>query len=221
MKPLALDLFCGCGGVAEGLARAGYEVVGIDSNPRCGRYYPGTFVVGDALAPPVRLADFALVWASPPCQRWSTATRSMPGTAAEHPDMIGPTRALLAGHPWTVIENVPFAPIRPDVVLTGPMFGLDRIIRRRHFETSWFALQPPMPPRDRDLFPSGRGVTVTTSLSSHNHFYPRKRIGLRGRVPVLEGREVMGIATAMPGWGVGEAIPPAFAEFIASTIPGR
>lgn len=30
MKPLALDLFCGAGGVSMGLLRAGFEVIGVD-----------------------------------------------------------------------------------------------------------------------------------------------------------------------------------------------
>jgi len=29
-RPRALDLFCGGGGVSEGLRRAGFEVVGVD-----------------------------------------------------------------------------------------------------------------------------------------------------------------------------------------------
>ena len=214
-RPLALDLFCGCGGAAEGLQRAGFDVVGVDAKALCGRYYPGTFVHGDALTPPFRLADFALVWASPPCQRWSTASG---WHAADHPDLLAPTRELLAAHPAAVIENVPLAPMRADLVLEGPMFGLDRIIRRRHFEMSW---RPPLallPPRDPELFPSGRGVTVTTSMSATSHYYARKRAGLPGRVPVAEARAVMGITTPMPVWGVGEAVPPAYAEFVARSF---
>ena len=64
-RPLALDLFCGGGGVAEGLIAAGFAVVGLDLDARCARPYPGYFVLGDALAPPMRLDRFALVWASP------------------------------------------------------------------------------------------------------------------------------------------------------------
>jgi len=217
----ALDLFCGCGGAAEGLIRAGFDVVGVDSNPRCGRYYPGRFVVGDAVAPPFRLDDFDLVWASPPCQRWSLGSAYHPGTAARHVDLIDPVRALLAGHPATVIENVPRAPIRRDVALTGPDVGLMRIVRLRHFEVSWFDLWAPRSERVPGLFESGRGVVVTRTLSTARHFYPRKRIGLPGRVPAAEAREVMGIETPMPAWGVGEAVPPAYAELIARSARRR
>ena len=34
-RPLALDLFCGGGGVAEGLIAAGFDVVGVDTDRRC------------------------------------------------------------------------------------------------------------------------------------------------------------------------------------------
>jgi len=215
----ALDLFCGCGGAAEGLIRAGFDVVGVDSNPRCGRYYPGRFVVGDAVAPPFRLDDFDLVWASPPCQRWSFSTP--PDRRERHPDLLGAVRGLLAGHPATVIENVPGAPLRRDVALTGPDVGLTRIVRARHFEVSWFDLWAPRSERVPGLFESGRGVTVTKSLSTAHHFYPRKRIGLPGRVSAAEAREAMGIETLMPAWGVGEAVPPAYAELIARSARRR
>ena len=47
MKPLALDLFCGGGGAAAGLQAAGFEVVGLDINPTCAKYYPGHFIQAD------------------------------------------------------------------------------------------------------------------------------------------------------------------------------
>ncbi len=54
-------------------------------------------------------------------RRSATLQRGGPAAAARHPDLIPQTRALLAPHPFTIIENVPRAPIRADVVLTGPM----------------------------------------------------------------------------------------------------
>ena len=213
-RPRALDLFCGGGGAALGMIRAGFEVVGVDHNPRHRRVYPGEFIEADALAPPVDLHDFDLVWASPPCQRWSVSTSGH--AALRHPDLIGPVRALLAPHPFTVIENVPRAPIRADVVLTGPTVGLPRIQRRRHFELSWWpGLLPSLLHVPRWMWAAGKAITVTTSLCATSHYYPRKRAGLPGRVPVAEARAAMGIDTPMTSRQVGEAVPPAYAELIA------
>lgn len=210
----ALDLFCCAGGASDGLAAAGYEVTGVDIAPQ--KNYPFRFIQGDVLSLNIDLSEYDLIWASPPCQRYSVATRSRPDYCLEnYPDLIGAVREMLSGHPVTVIENVPRAPLRADLVLTGPMVGLSRIERRRHFELSFRAYQPPIKRLPRMVWDSGRGVTVTKSLSSSNHFYTRKALGLPGRVPVAEACEAMGITRPMTAAEVGESIPPAYAFFIA------
>lgn len=72
----ALDLFAGAGGAALGLIDAGFEVTGVDADPRHRKLYPGTFICGDideieGLQVDVDPADFDFVWASPPCQKYS------------------------------------------------------------------------------------------------------------------------------------------------------
>ncbi len=210
---LALDLFCGAGGAALGLIEAGFEVVGVDTEARHARVYPGRFVCGDAINPPVDIRDFDFVWASPPCQRFAVGTKRT--LRSGHPNLIPETRRLLNEHPFTVIENVPPAPIRADLVLTGPMVGLSRIERRRHFELSyWPGLIPSLRHVPRAMWEAGEAISVTTSLCASAHFYPRKRAGKRGRVSPAEACEAMGITIPMTGRQVGEAVPPAYAEFI-------
>ena len=145
---IALDLFCGGGGAGEGLMRAGFDVVGIDKDDHH-ESYPGQFIQGDIHSLPVDPHDFDLVWASPPCQAFSTM--SAVGKVYREPiNLIPITREVLKDHAWTIIENVPTAPIRPDIVLTGPMFGLYKIMRKRKFELSFFCLLYTSPsPRDR------------------------------------------------------------------------
>ena len=141
-RPRCLDLFCGAGGAAMGLHRAGFDVVGIDIKRQ--KRYPFPFIQGDALNPPVRLEDFDLIWASPPCQA-HTSLRKM-WNSRKHEDLVPQTRALLASHPFTAIENVVVAPLLNPVRLCGTSFGLgvrDAELRRhRLFECSFFVMAP-------------------------------------------------------------------------------
>lgn len=218
-KPKALDLFCGAGGAALGMIEAGYEVWGIDINPKHENIYPGHFTCGDALQPDFDLAEFHFIWASPPCQAYSIARRMQPKTKKEFPNLIEPTRELLDGNRFTCIENVPGAPLHTNLILTAPMFGLDRIYRKRHFELSfdllWRIEQPEIKKMKPGTLKSGRGIVVTKSLSCSDHFYPRKAIGLPGTVPPKEACEAMGINLPMKRAQVGEAIPPAFSKYIS------
>ena len=182
------------------------EVVGIDIADHR-KSYPGHFIRGDALNPPVRLEDFDFVWASPPCQAYSRA-RTTGGTEVH--ELIEPTRDMLSGHKWSVIENVPGAPISADLSLTGPQVGLPRLQRRRNFECSFFLLAPP-PMRTPDL-----PVTVTKWGGNRlATFYKRKARGWSGKPSKKERADAMGLPSYLTAFEIGEAVPPAYAEFIA------
>ena len=101
-----------------GLHLAGFDVVGVDILPLNVQpglfepprdWYPFEFRQGDALKADLR--GFDLIWASPPCQRYSSATRQS-GNQNDHPDLVEPVRAMLiaSGVPY-VIENVVGAPL--------------------------------------------------------------------------------------------------------------
>lgn len=209
----ALDLFCGAGGATRGLQMAGFHVTGIDIKPQP-RYVGDAFIQGDALRPPVDLASFDLIWASPPCQAYSVAKTRSPHRP-DHPELIEPVRDLLqASGGLYVIENVPGAPLRFPVMLCGGQFGLGAsggdgtwraLKRHRLFETNFPMLSAGC------LCGSAEKIGVYGNGGGWaNRFDPDRR-GYKGNV--AESREAM----AMP-WAtikeLSEAIPPAYSEYI-------
>ena len=225
MKPRALDLFCGGGGAALGLIEVGFDVVGVDSDWRCGRVYPGDFVRADAVGELAwSLAGagaFDLIWASPPCLAHSTAARMRP--ARRRPEcLIEETRMLLdaSGGTPSVIENVAQAPLRRDLVLTGPMVGLDRLYRLRVFELGgWTIPNPPKPMPKRGSIADGTLVTVTRQggIADRKQRAARRANGLNPNRHTLPERiSAMGLPVGMglTESMVGNAVPPAYARWI-------
>jgi DNA (cytosine-5)-methyltransferase 1 len=225
MKPRALDLFCGAGGVSMGLWRAGFDVVGIDirRQPR----YPFAFVQADALAPPFDLGRFDFVWASPPCQVHSVLNRLQKGQGRGYLDLIPQTRNLLerAGCALSCIENVPGAPLRVDLMLSGGEFDLD-VIRRRHFELSGFRCFILQRQQMRKV--SDGGLASVAGRGANNAWNVRRDGGgartwrelpesLKGRLRDRNNKAgwcaAMGIDWMTRG-ELSQAIPPAYAEFI-------
>src|ERR1017187_3938692 len=130
MMPRLLDLYCGAGGASAGYARAGFEVVGVDSRPMPN--YPYEFIQADAievLADKAFMAQFDAAHGSPPCHD-HTPLSALSGLDGTGRLPAAPREGFqAAGIPW-VIENVPGAPMRADLTLCGGMFGL-RTYRHR------------------------------------------------------------------------------------------
>ena len=212
----ALDLYCGAGGASIGLRWAGFtEIIGIDIAPQ--PRYPFDFIQADIHQLPVDIHEFDFVWASPPCQLFSVSSRFGDNDWQRHPNLIPITRKVLEGHPWTVIENVPGAPLRCNVVLTGKSVDLERLERRRHFECSFCMFYPKPERLERWKWTMGIAGTITKSMCSSSHFYHRKANGLPGRIPNAVAKGIMGIPVIYPFTNaeIGEAVPPPMAEFIA------
>lgn len=211
----AVDLFCGAGGATKGLQRAGFKVLGVDINPQP-RYCGDWFVQADALSiTPEFLSRFDFVWASPPCQGY-TSLRHAPGTKGA-PLLIDAVREMMPrGVPW-VIENVEEAAwaMRNPVTLCGSMFGLGaqgcRTQRHRLFEANF---QIPRMPCRHDARP------VIGVYGGH----ARKRAagaGGRGTRDVWEGghKSAASVALGIDWMTLGElseSIPPSYSEYIAS-----
>lgn len=215
------DLFCGAGGACRGIKAAAPEatVVGFDRAPQ--PEYPTAlrgvhFQQMDVLRlRPRDVAHYDLLWLSPPCQRYSCATAQFRSRIA-YPDLVGQARALAeaAGVPY-VIENVPGAPLRRDLLLCGTMFPRLNVYRHRIFEIGGFRVVQPLHPTHRD--PAGTRETV---------FGKRGPAGKRGRprwrrAMGLGGLNVGGDAGGIYAYaGLAEAVPPAYARWIVANFLG-
>lgn len=225
MRGRLLDLCCGVGGMAQGFADAGFEVVGVDIAPQPN--FPFEFHQLDAMQvayglmvdvsviPGYEVDDFDAVHASFPCPRYS----SMNGWSGESdaPDLVPEGRRMLQGSglPY-VIENVPGAPLENPVQLCGSMFGLEveiggelcQLRRHRLFETNFPVMTPSCWHRDP-------AVTVVGGSIGRKVFDPKRK----SRAPSLEqAKAVMGIPWAETAREVANAIPPAYAEFIGGYL---
>ena len=191
----ALDLFCGAGGASAGLVRAGFEVVGVDIEPQ--PEYPFEFVRGDACRPPVRLEKFDFIWASPPCQAYTWASAKVRGLGKEFPDRVAETRALLeaSGVPF-VMENVPEAPLREDLRLSGGMFGRN-LERARIFELHGFRAEQPK---------YRKHLEPLCTVAGHGGNSRTFKLG--------DWKKAMGIDW-MPRERLVQAVPPDYSEYIA------
>lgn len=210
-----LDLFCKAGGAGMGYHLAGFEVVGVDIEPQPN--YPFAFVQSDAISYLEEHGHrFDVIHASPPCQdhsRLKTVIKAH-GTGW----LLGAVRDAISdtGLPG-IIENVPGAPMRADLMLCGSHFGLQAywtelgktVQLRRHRLFEYLGIEPPEPPKPcSHAFPAmpvyGRGVGGN-------------RVGLKGPGQARICREVMGIDWVTRA-ELDQAIPPAYTRYIGSHL---
>ena len=211
-----LDAFCKAGGAGVGYNRAGFEVVGIDIEYQPN--YPFKFIQTDAIEFIQKYGnEFDAIHASPPCQKFSCSTALYRNNGKIYPDLISATRAamILQNKPG-IIENVPTAPIRPDLSLYGNMFDL-KVIRKRNFELiNWFMMQPGKP-KIIGTVKAGDYVSVY----GNGHFKDKKT----SSYPKFKKENVLATwSYAMDiDWmtktkELSEAIPPAYTEYIGEYL---
>ena len=198
-SPRALDLFCKAGGVSVGLSRVGFDVTGVDIAQQ--KNYPFKFICAGALD--VDLSGYDFIWASPPCQLFTTFKHL---TTKNYKDLIEPVRQRLkaTGKPY-IIENVVGAPLENPVTLCGSMFGL-RVYRHRIFESN-IQLKEPIHP-----------LHLQSTVKCGRKPKPGDFVSIAGNVSDVKycGR-AMGI-TWMNQSEIGEAIPPAYSEYLAHQV---
>lgn len=207
-RPRLADLGCGGGGAGWGYDLAGFEVTGFDLYPQ--PHYPFTFCQADMRD--VELGGFDAVHVSAPCQLWSPSTLSQRRAGRVYPDLITPMRPRLAAYrgPW-VMENVPEAPLRHDLVLCGCQFGLEipgvgQLLRPRAFEFSW---RPVLPPRGHDH--------RLPAISVCGHGTPAWQRRRTGHIRVAAWREVMGISWTDRA-RLAEAVPPVYTQLAGDLL---
>jgi DNA (cytosine-5)-methyltransferase 1 len=218
VKIKLLDLCCGAGGCSMGYKLAadelgiGIEIVGVDVKEQ--KNYPFTFVRDDAMSFLQReYARFTHIHASPPCQEYthnSNAKRKakVEGSKSILPDLrVKMYETMLPG----VIENVMGAPLIPDIILEGRMFGL-KVIRRRMFETvNWFSMKPGVPVYRRGMVARGECMTVVghgSYKNSQGNYWQ-----VEGDSVLSKRRNAMGIDW-MTDREITQAIPPAYTKYI-------
>lgn len=111
-RPLALDIFCGAGGATLGLERAGYRTFGIDlwdvacaTHAANGMHALQADLMGFDWSA-LRFHGLELLWASPPCQPFSSAGNGV-GEYDPRDGMPAYLAALDALRPpVTIMENV-------------------------------------------------------------------------------------------------------------------
>jgi DNA (cytosine-5)-methyltransferase 1 len=215
-----LDLYSGAMGAGVGYYRAGFDVTGIDIHKRRDMpTEPVTFIKADArevLKDMDFLRSFDLIHASPPCQTHTRAKhlRDAQGKSTSKLDLVDETRDALveSGVPY-IMENVPGAPLREDVLLCGSMFpalhvyddtGRRWLQRHRIFEST-LPLSAPGPCRHKEA-----GVRPLGVYAGKADNIPSGGQTCR---TLEEGRKLMGIDW-MSWAALVEAIPPAYTYWL-------
>ena len=226
-----LDLYCGGGGAGEGYRQAGFTMTGVDRQRRQTGYPPGTLLVTDVreVLDDLRfLRRFTFIHASPPCQPFTRAShlRTAQGKVTTTEDLVAYTRERLvaSGVPW-VMENVPEAPMRRDLLLCGSFFpecsitdatGRRWLQRHRIFE---FGGGARVPFQARCRHAQGRKLDTVMMrrrpLGVYHKLDDAIPSGGQTAATLADARALMGI-----GWmsfeALAEAIPPAYTRYIGS-----
>jgi DNA (cytosine-5)-methyltransferase 1 len=170
MREIILLDGCTCaGGAAYGYYKAAEKlgikihVVGVDcDDKKTHPPIPGYEFIKDDLISFLHknIKNFTHLHASPPCQEYSPSTQTARNGGKVYKDILEAVQNIYrASHLPSVIENVPQAPLRPDVVLRGDMFGL-KILKKRHFETNNFFMMNPCRPVIKGSVRAGDYATV-------------------------------------------------------------
>lgn len=104
----ALDLFCGLGGWSDGLVSEGFEVLGVEIEPKIAELYKHPCLIADVRELDGRMFKvFDLIVGSPPCRDFSNIGNMWGHTWKRPPDPKGEGMSLVNGFTRVVEEAQP------------------------------------------------------------------------------------------------------------------
>lgn len=208
-----LDLYCGAGGCSMGYSRAGFTVTGVDIVQQ--KRYPFNFIQADALEYlKNHHSEFDAIHASPPCQKFSIASKVFRDKGKRYIDYLTPTReALMKLRKLYVIENVPGSPMNTCLILCGLMFGL-KVFRHRKFESSILLFSQAHPSHNGKRIGNGY-YSVAGGAGRWKSWGKVVRDVSKGTAK--QWSEAMGISW-MTRKELTQAIPPAYTEYIGKQL---
>lgn len=204
-----------------GYHRAGFQVVGVDTEKKYAKRYPFEFHAADAIEYLEQHADeFDVIHASPPCQHASAGTRAV--DRSSYPRLIPSLRRALqaTGKPY-VIENVKGAELIDPVQLCGCMFNMTAVDddgitlhlqRPRNFESNVRLLAPgPHDHSDHKWVGGSYG-------GARRDKYEAKYVRHGGYVPSkLVQERLLGIDW-MTQYGLYQSVPPIYTEYLGRQL---
>lgn len=231
MKPRLIEIGACEGGATRGYQLAGWHVTAVDLDKAALARNPADEkIVGDGLEVLAAIGHtFDAGHASFPCQRW--AANGANTAADKWPDLITPGRELMQQVlPVWVLENVPKAPLRRDLILCGTMFDLCaidtdgtllRLDRHRVFESN---VPLHLPAGVRAVSPhrcGTRGVQWAGVYGGARKDKTEARtVRHGGYVPPDAGVQsaLLGGVPWMSWKGRRECIPPVYARFVGEQL---
>ncbi|MBA7712907.1 hypothetical protein ES703_121900 [subsurface metagenome] len=103
-----LDLFCGLGGWSDGFASEGYEVLGVEIDPKIANLYKHPVIVADVRTLNGEMfKGFDVIVGSPPCRDFSDLARFLGHTWKRPPDPEGDGMSKINGFLRIVKESQP------------------------------------------------------------------------------------------------------------------
>lgn len=217
-----LDLCCKAGGASMGYYQAAndlgikIEITGIDIEHQDN--YPFNFIQCDAMEYLTKNYHlYSHIHASPPCQKYTNATSEMRKIGKVYNDNLEDIQNFLNKIPLpSVIENVQQAPIRPDVVLRGDMFGL-KVLRKRHFELiNWFCMVHELPKKIGSVSDGDYCCVFGKGSYSKNKKDRVKYPKFKKKTIKETWAYAMGIDWMKKDTELSEAIPPAYTRYIGN-----